>query len=137
MEIIEIIKQDYQRFPNDQTYSIYIEDVYFKDPLNEFRGVDRYKQNINLIATWFQDIKLDLHEIRRDLDIIHTEWTLNMNSPLPWKPRLAIPGRSELKVNRDELIISHIDYWHISRFDLLKQNIFPPNREINGDNKDT
>ena len=137
MEIIEIIKQDYQRFPNDQTYSIYIEDVYFKDPLNEFRGVDRYKQNINLIATWFQDIKLDLHEIRRDLDIIHTEWTLKMNSPLPWKPRLAIPGRSELKVNRDELIISHIDYWHISRFDLLKQNIFPPNREINGDNKDT
>ncbi len=137
MEIIEIIKQDYQRFPNDQTYSIYIEDVYFKDPLNEFRGVDRYKQNINLIATWFQDIKLDLHEIRRDLDIIHTEWTLNMNSPLPWKPRLAIPGRSELKVNRDELIISHIDYWHISRFDLLKQNIFPRNREINGDNKDT
>ena len=137
MEIIEIIKQDYQRFPNDQTYSIYIEDVYFKDPLNEFRGVDRYKQNINLIATWFQDIKLDLHEIRRDLDIIHTEWTLNMNSPLPWKPRLAIPGRSELKVNRDELIISHIDYWHISRFELLKQNIFPRNREINGDNKDT
>ncbi len=145
MEIIEIIKQDYQRFPNDQTYSIYIEDVYFKDPLNEFRGVDRYKQNINLIATWFQDIKLDLHEIRLDpygirvaaRDIIHTEWTLNMNSPLPWKPRLAIPGRSELQVNRDELIISHIDYWHISRFDLLKQNIFPRNREINGDNKDT
>ena len=48
-----------------------------------------------------------------------------MNSPLPWKPRLAIPGKSELKLNSDRLIVSHIDYWDIPPFEVLKQNFFP------------
>ena len=39
MDIIEILKDDYQRFPINQTYSLYTADVYFKDPLNEFRGM--------------------------------------------------------------------------------------------------
>ena len=125
MDILEILKGDYQQFPENQTYSIYAEDVYFKDPLNEFRGVDRYKQNINLIATWFEDIELEISDIRQVEDTIQSKWTLYMNSPLPWKPRLAIPGTSELKLNSDNLIISHIDYWDISTFDVLKQNIFP------------
>lgn len=125
MDILEILKEDYQRFPADQTYNIYTENVYFKDPLNEFRGVERYKKMINFINTFFIDTKMDLHNICRTGDIIETEWTLNMTSPLPWKPRLAIPGRSELKLNDEEMIISHIDYWHCSRLDVLKQNLFP------------
>ena len=124
MDILEIIRQDYQQFPKNQTYSIYAEDVYFKDPLNEFRGVDRYQANINLIARWFEDIELEVRDLRRIEETIHSQWTLYMNSPLPWKPRLAIPGTSELKLNSKDLIISHIDRWDISPFDVLKQNIF-------------
>lgn len=125
MDVLKVLKGDYQQFPENQTYSIYAEDVYFKDPLNEFRGVDRYKQNINLIATWFEDIELEVRDLHQVEDTIESEWTLYMNSPLPWKPRLAIPGTSELKLNSDNLIISHIDYWDISPFDVIKQNIFP------------
>ena len=33
----EILLEDYQRFPDNQTFDIYAPDVYFKDPLNEFR----------------------------------------------------------------------------------------------------
>jgi hypothetical protein len=47
-----------------------------------------------------------------------------MTPPLPWQPRLAIPGKSELKVNQNNLIVSHIDYWHISRWSVLRQNFF-------------
>lgn len=122
MDIIEILKQDYQRFPLDQTYSIYAADVYFKDPLNEFRGVERYRQMIAAISKWFGEIELELHQISRVRDTIFTEWTLNLTSPLPWKPRLVIPGRSELKLDRQESIVSHIDYWHCSPFEVLKQN---------------
>ena len=121
MDIVEILKADYQRFPKDQTYSLYADDVYFKDPLNEFRGVDRYKGMINLIDTIFQNILMDLHNIYRNGNTIEMEWTLNLTSPLPWKPRLAIPGHSFLEVRGDRLI-SHIDTWHISRLDVLKQN---------------
>lgn len=125
MDIIEILKADYQRFPENQTYSIYAEDVYFQDPLNKFRGVKRYQQMIQFIQTWFIHPRMDLHDIQRVGDTIKTEWTLSWNTPVPWKPRIAISGWSELGLNSDNLIISHIDYWHCSRLDVIKQHFFP------------
>ncbi|MEH2377460.1 MAG: DUF2358 domain-containing protein [Nostoc sp.] len=124
MDIIEILKKDYQRFPLNQTYSIYAPDVYFQDPLNKFRGVKRYKEMINFIQTWFLDPKMDLHNIQRLGDTIKTEWTLSWNTPLPWKPRISIPGWSELGINSDGLIVSHVDYWNCSRLDVVKQHFF-------------
>ncbi|MEM1392366.1 MAG: DUF2358 domain-containing protein [Cyanobacteria bacterium P01_D01_bin.116] len=125
MDIVEILKEDYQRFPENQTYSIYAEDVYFKDPMNEFNGVERYKLMIKFIETFFMKTRMDLHDIRREVDKIQTEWTLNWNTPLPWKPRISISGWSILMVNSDGLIVSHVDYWKCSRFDVLKQHFFP------------
>ncbi len=122
MDIIEILKEDYQRFPVNQTYSIYTPEVYFQDPLNKFRGVKRYKAMINFIQTWFLDPKMDLHNIQHLGDTIKTEWTLSWNTPLPWKPRISIPGWSELGLNSDGLIVSHIDYWNCSRLDVVKQH---------------
>ena len=125
MDIISILKEDYQRFPLEQTYSIYDKQVYFKDPMNEFRGVGRYKKMIHFIKTLFQDIHMELHGISHQEDTIKTTWTLYWTSPLPWKPRIAISGRSELKLNEEGLIISHLDYWHCSRFNVLQQHFVP------------
>ncbi|BAB74400.1 DUF2358 domain-containing protein [Anabaena sp. FACHB-709] len=127
MKIIEILKQDYQRFPVNQTYSIYAEDVYFQDPLNKFRGITRYKQMINFMQTWFLNIKMDLHDIQHLEDKIKTEWTLSWNTPVPWKPRISISGWSELGLNSKGLIVSHIDYWQCSPFDVIKQHFFQVN----------
>lgn len=124
MDIIQILKEDYQRFPVNQTYSIYAPDVYFQDPLNKFRGVKRYKEMINFIQTWFLNPKMDLHNIQRLGNTIKTEWTLSWNTPVPWKPRISIPGWSELTLNSDGLIVSHIDYWNCSRLDVVKQHFF-------------
>ena len=124
MDIIEILKTDYQKFPQDQTYSIYAQDVYFKDPLNEFRGIDRYQKMIGFLGTFFRNIDLELYKIKQNDEIITTEWRLNMTSPLPWKPRISIPGWTELKLNSDRLIVSHIDRWHISPLNVLLQNFF-------------
>ena len=131
MDIIEILKQDYQQFPENQTYSLYSETVYFKDPMTEFRGCDRYRQMIGLMSTWFKQIKMDLHDIRRIDDTIETRWTLNWTTPLPWQPRIAISGRSELQLNPEGKIISHIDYWDISRLEVLKQHFKPQVSEKN------
>lgn len=124
-DILEILKADYQRFPKDQTYSVYAEDVYFKDPLNEFRGCDRYRKMIGFIETWFIHPQMDLHDIQQSDQTIRTEWTLSWNTPLPWKPRIAIDGWSELGLNEQGLVVSHIDYWHSSKLDVLKQHFFP------------
>ena len=120
-QILNILQEDYRRFPKNQTYSIYANDVFFKDPLNQFRGIDRYKQTIGFISQWFIESKLDLHDIQHSGNTIETRWTLSWTTPLPWKPRISINGWSELKVNAEGLIESHIDYWNCSRFHVLKQ----------------
>ncbi|MDE5109609.1 MAG: DUF2358 domain-containing protein [Trichodesmium sp. St17_bin3_1_1] len=121
MDVVSILKQDYQKFPADQNYSIYAENVYFEDPLNKFRGIGRYQKMISFMNNWFNDIQLDLHDISHSGNVIKTCWTLSWTAPAPWKPRMVIPGWSELKLNGDGLINSHIDHWDISRLDVLKQ----------------
>ncbi len=95
---------------------------FFQDPLNK---VSRYKKiQINdwLDQYFFIAPKMELQAINRVGDTIKMEWVLSWNTPLPWKPRIAIPGWSELKINADGLIASHIDYWNCSRFDVVKQH---------------
>ena len=122
MDILQILREDYQRFPVNQTYSIYAENVCFQDPLNRFRGVDRYRQMITFLGRWFADLKMDLHDIQKDGDLIRTEWTLRWRSPLTWGPKIAISAWSELKLDSSGLITSHIDYWHCSRWDVVRQH---------------
>lgn len=128
MDIIQILQDDYQRFPANQTYSIYTSDVYFQDPLNKFRGVEKFQQAIAFIEKWFIAVKLDLHEINQSENLITTRWTLHWIAPLPWQPPIAISGWSELVLNPQGLISSHIDYWECSRFDVLKQLFLQKNR---------
>ena len=128
INLVEIIKQDYQNFPQDQTYNIYSQNVYFEDPLNKFQGVARYQKMIGFLGRFFQDIDLELHNISQEKNIIKTEWTLKMTSPLPWKPRLVIPGWSELEVSKDNLIVAHRDFWNIAPMKVLLQNLGIGNR---------
>ena len=121
-DLVEILKEDYQRFPDNQTFEIYAEDVYFKDPLNEFRGVKKYKAMIKFLSNFFSNIEMEVHNVTQEGKKIKTEWTLNMTSPLPWKPRLSIPGWTDLEVSDENLIVSHIDRWHISPWNVLRQN---------------
>ncbi|AFZ46547.1 Protein of unknown function DUF2358 [Cyanobacterium stanieri PCC 7202] len=123
MDLIEIIKADYQRFPENQTYSIYADDVYFKDPIYDFQGLKKYQDMIAFLKKWFQNLKLELHEINQDGEQINTRWTMSWNSPLPWKPFISVSGRSELKL-KDNLIVGHYDYWDKSFWYMVKQH-FP------------
>jgi len=127
--ILEIVQADYAKFPEAQTYGIYSEDVYFKDPVYNFRGIKQYQRMIGFITFWFKNLKLDLHEISRRDNLIKTRWTMSWDAPLPWKPRISVTGWSDLTVDvfpdnsgDRELIISHIDYWDCTKFDVIKQH---------------
>ncbi|NJN32641.1 MAG: DUF2358 domain-containing protein [Synechococcales cyanobacterium RM1_1_8] len=120
-DLLALIRADYARFPADQRYDLYAEDVYFKDPMTEFRGVQRYRDMIGFIQRWFQQPQLDLHDIQQQGDRITTRWTLAWTTPLPWRPRLAIPGWTEMQLNGEGKICSHIDHWEISRWSVVQQ----------------
>ena len=123
--IAQQIRQDYQIFPKDQSYDLYAPDVYFKDPLNEFRGIERYQKMIGFLGKYFQDIDLQLHSLEQQADRLESCWTLSWTTPLPWRPRIAISGRSELLINSNGLISSHIDYWDCSIWQVVQQHFFP------------
>lgn len=121
--ILDIVQSDYAKFPESQTYSIYSEDVYFKDPVYNFRGIKQYQKMIGFITFWFKNLKLDLHAINRTENLIKTRWTMSWDAPLPWKPRISVTGWSDLTLDdKGELIISHIDYWECTKFDVIKQH---------------
>ncbi len=122
MNILEALKADYQQFPHNQTYSLYAEDVFFKDPMTQFRGVKRYQAMIRFIQTWFRNCTMQVHDMQQDGDRIRSDWTLSWNTPLPWNPHIAISGWSDLTLNEQGLITSHIDYWHCSKLDVIKQH---------------
>lgn len=121
MNLVEIIKQDYQQFPENQTYSIYAKNVHFKDPVYDFYGLKKYQQMIVFLKKWFKNLHLELHEIKETENQIDTRWTMSWNSPLPWQPFISVSGRSELKL-KDNLIIGHYDYWDKSFWDMIKQH---------------
>jgi Uncharacterized conserved protein (DUF2358) len=121
MKLSEIIKQDYQDFPENQTYSIYAENVHFKDPIYDFYGLKKYQEMIVFLKKWFKNLHLELQEIKESENQIDTRWIMSWNSPLPWQPFISVSGRSELKL-KDNLIIGHYDYWDKPFWDMIKQH---------------
>jgi hypothetical protein len=69
--------------------------VLFKDPLNKFTGIQKYKDNIKMLkdSPLFTGGKMTLH----DVDIVSpnrvdTRWTLAMTfKPFPWQPVSVCP----------------------------------------------
>ncbi|MCM1981331.1 DUF2358 domain-containing protein [Lyngbya confervoides] len=121
MSILDQLRADYAQFPKNQSYDLYAEDVFFKDPLNQFRGVQRYREMIGFMETYFLEVSMELHQMEQVHQTIHTRWTLRWQAPLPWRPQMAISGTSQLQLNDQGLICTHIDAWDCSRWAVLRQ----------------
>ena len=121
MDLVKIIKEDYNRFPENQTYSIYAENIHFKDKIYDFYGLKKYQNMIGFLSKFFKNLHLELHDIQQNENQIDTRWTMSWNSPLPWQPFISVSGRSELKV-QDNLIVAHYDYWDCSIWNVVIQH---------------
>lgn len=120
--VCDRIRQDYANFPKAQSYELYAADVYFQDPLNRFRGVERYRDMVGFIERWFQKPKLELHALEQlAADHIQTQWTLSWIAPFPWQPSMAIAGWTDYRLDDTGKVASHIDHWHCSRWSVLGQ----------------
>jgi hypothetical protein len=125
MNMVEALRADYARFPEGQTYALYAENVLFVDPFNNFRGRERFRQMVSWMTQWFKHLRLELHQISQTGNHIETRWTLSWQAPLPWQPAVQVSGWSELELDEEGLIASHIDHWDCSRLDLLRQHFSP------------
>jgi len=126
-QAIAILKQDLPNlFNTDISYDIYSQDIYFKDPVNTFKGKFNYR-----IIYWtlrfhgrlfFTELYFDLHDIHQASDnTIRADWTVRGTLRLPWKPKLFFNGYSIYTLNADALINQHIDTWDRPPGEILRQ----------------
>jgi hypothetical protein len=125
--IIATLKQDLPTlFEKDISYEIYAEDIYFRDPVNTFKGKFNYR-----IIFWtlrfharlfFTQIFFDLHEVHQSAeDTILAKWTVRGVLRVPWQANLIFNGDSTYKLNPDLLIFEHIDRWDRKPGEILRQ----------------
>ncbi|MBD2626364.1 DUF2358 domain-containing protein [Trichormus variabilis] len=126
-QIISTLKQDLPTlFESDISYDIYTQDIFFRDPVNKFKGKFNYR-----IIFWtlrfhaqlfFTEIAFDLHDVSQSAeDTILAKWTVRGVLRVPWKARLFFNGYSTYKLNNEGLIYEHIDTWDREPGEILKQ----------------
>lgn len=109
--VIDILKADLPTlFEEDISYDIYTKDIYFKDPVNTFKGKLNYR-----IIYWtlrfhgqlfFRELYFDLHEVKQtDLDIIRADWTVRGTLRLPWKAFIFFNRFSTYKLTFMNILI--------------------------------
>ncbi|MBD2692614.1 DUF2358 domain-containing protein [Anabaena catenula] len=126
-QIIAILKQDLPTLlESDISYDIYTQDIFFRDPVNKFKGKFNYR-----IIFWtlrfhaqlfFTEIDFDLDDVSQSAeDAILAKWTVRGVLRVPWKARLFFNGYSTYKLNDEGLIYEHIDTWDREPGEILKQ----------------
>lgn len=124
---IDLLKAELPHlFQRDLTYDIYTAEIYFRDPVNTFRGKFNYR-----IIFWtlrfharlfFTTIQFDVHSIDHPTpDTILATWTVQGVLRLPWKPQLCFNGSSTYQLNPVAQIYEHIDTWDRKPGEILRQ----------------
>lgn len=95
----------------DDLASVVHEDVTFKDPFNDVRGVEAYKAVLGHMFNAAPDIKFTVLHCAYDGDACFLRWdsraTVKALGQDPW----VVQGMSELRFAPDGRVLSHIDYW--------------------------
>ena len=87
------------------------DDVRFKDPFSDVRGVQTYKKILEDMFLAAPDIKFTVHHCAYDGEVCFLRWTsrgtVKKLGSDPW----VVEGMSELKFAPDGRVLSHIDHW--------------------------
>jgi hypothetical protein len=126
-EVIKTLKHDLPTlFEKDISYDIYTQNIYFKDPVNTFKGKLNYR-----IIFWtlrfhgqlfFTELFFDLHDVQQTTqDTILANWTVRGTLRVPWNAKIFFNGYSTYKLTPAGLIYEHIDTWDRKPSEILRQ----------------
>lgn len=123
IELEKTLRREYASFFAPFEKGFYAQDVTFVDPLTSFTGIDKYQNNIDMLAgrtamgkLLFDDASIVLHNVK-DLaeNKVQTRWTLQVDVKfLPWRPRAKFTGVSIYTVQGEpgsEKVVKQEDYW--------------------------
>lgn len=129
-ELMKCLRREYTSFFSPMEKRFYSPDVQFIDPLNEFQGINKYQNNVDLLAGrtrlgsfLFSDASIAMHSVKivnvgdvingvtsssssGDDMRIETRWTLQVSAKsLPWKPRARFTGISLYTLAKNGIIV--------------------------------
>ncbi|XP_073005031.1 uncharacterized protein [Typha latifolia] len=136
-DVLGFLAADYERayfLTGNFTPDIYAEDCLFEDPTIMFRGRARYAQNLDLLVPFFDDPSLELEKIEKgcnnELNFILATWKLRTYLKLPWRPFIAIGGKTTYDLDKDFKIVRHAESWNVSSLEAISQIFKVASREI-------
>ena len=101
----------------DEIVSYYDENVFFKDPFNEFNGREKLKKLFLHMFITFKNPHFVFIDTIENSEGIFLTWDFNLS----YKEKLfKIHGSSHLKLNDEKKIVYHRDYWDVGEELLLK-----------------
>jgi hypothetical protein len=112
--------REYATFFEKLDRNYYANDVEFIDPLNSFTGIDKYQENVDMLAGrtlfgkfMFTDSSILLHKLEQlNENQIQTRWTLQTTiKSLPWSPTAKFSGISIYTLNSAKKVQKQVDYW--------------------------
>lgn len=119
-ELEKVLRKEYGSFFSPMFKQYYSSDVEFIDPLNTLVGIDKYQQNVDMLAgrttmgnVLFKDATISLHNVEfLSENKLQTRWTLQVTvKSLPWQPRPRFTGISVYTLNENGVITKQEDYW--------------------------
>ncbi|KAL6569574.1 hypothetical protein OROMI_014088 [Orobanche minor] len=110
---IRTIREEFpELFYKEPSFTIYRDDIVFRDPLNTFSGIENYKSIFWALRfhgrILFRDLWVDILSVRQPVDnVVMVRWTVHGIPRIPWECFSRFDGTSEYKLDKDGKIYEH------------------------------
>ena len=85
-----------------------VKDIIFIDPFNNTKGLDNFKNIFYHMFDTVEDPKFDIVDYAQNEDHIFLKWKMTFYA---FKASQTIEGMSDITLNKEGKVISHLDYW--------------------------
>ena len=85
-----------------------VKDIIFTDPFNNIKGLDNFKNIFYHMFDTVKEPKFDIVDYAQNKDHIFLKWKMTFYA---FKASQTIEGMSDITLNKEGKVISHLDYW--------------------------
>ena len=87
---------------------VVVKDIIFIDPFNNIKGLDNFKNIFYHMFDTVEEPKFDIVDYAQNKDHIFLKWKMTFYA---FKASQTIEGMSDITLNKEGKVISHLDYW--------------------------
>ena len=85
-----------------------VKDIIFIDPFNNIKGLDNFKNIFYHMFDTVEEPKFDIVDYAQNKEHIFLKWKMTFYA---FKASQTIEGMSDITLNKEGKVISHLDYW--------------------------